>query len=230
MATAFIFAAGRGERLRPLTDSIPKPLLSLGPETLLDRHLRRLSQAGFRHIVMNISHLADKIRDYCGNGDQWDLRIDYSREKPPALETGGGLVHALHLIKDDTFLVINGDIWTDADYAQLMQITPDARAHLWLTENPDHNAQGDFALDGNTRIQNQGTRMLTFTGIAVYRKDALKNLPAGRFSITPHLREWAKDQQITGALLSGRWLDVGTQERLETARRWSAQKHGADHA
>jgi len=161
---AMILAAGRGERLRPLTDTLPKPLFDVGGTTLIERHLEKLAQAGFREIVINLAHLGSLIRETLGDGSKWNLNIHYSQEPEGALDTGGGIQQALPLLGEAPFAVINGDVWTDYPFSRLRAIKCD-HAHLVLVNNPEHNQNGDFALQTG-RIDQDGQPRFTFSGIS----------------------------------------------------------------
>lgn len=213
---AMILAAGRGERLRPLTDSTPKPLLEVKGRPLIEHHLERLANAGFREVIINLAHLGDMIRDTLGNGSNWGLNIHYSPEPPGALDTGGGIQQALPLLGDSPFAVINGDVYSQYPLARLRAIKC-SYAHLVLVPNPGHNPEGDFALRGGY-IASEGQPCHTFSGISVYHPQFFDPAPGGRFSIVPLLRNAAALQQVTGELYKGEWHDIGTLERLETLR------------
>ncbi len=210
---AMILAAGRGERMRPLTDQIPKPLLMVGDSPLIVHHIRALQQAGVTNLVINHAHLGEQIEDYLGTGEQFGLNIRYSAEgEGAALETGGGIYKALPLLGEEPFLVINSDVWTDMDYAGLS--IGDVDAHLFLVNNPDHNPQGDFALmDG--KVYQQGSAKLTFSGIGIYRPELFANCKPGRFPLAPLLRDAMDRNRVSGELFSGSWIDVGTPQRLK---------------
>ncbi len=213
---AMILAAGRGDRLRPLTDNIPKPLLEIDGVSLLARHLDRLAQAGFREVVVNLSHLGDMICETIGNGSGWGLNIHYSEEPPGALDSGGGIQQALHLLGSAAFAVINGDVFTDYPLARLRAIKCD-HAHLVLVPNPAHNPDGDFALSAG-HISTEGGPRNTFSGISVYNPRFFDAAKRGRYSVVPMLREAARLRQVTGELYDGNWHDIGTLERLELLR------------
>lgn len=211
---ALILAAGRGERLRPLTDTLPKPLFDIHGKTLIEYHLENLAQAGFREIVINLDHLGDLIRDTLGDGSSWGLNIHYSQEPTGALDTGGGIHQALANLGEAPFAVINGDLFTDYPLARLRAIKCD-HAHLVMIPNPDHNRKGDFALQAG-RIDPDGQPRFTFSGISVYHPRFFKTCQAGRFSVVPMLISAARENKITGEVFRGNWHDVGTKERLDT--------------
>jgi len=244
---ALIFAAGLGERMRPLTDTVPKPLLIAGGQPLIVWHLRKLAQIGVRDVVVNTSWLADRFPETLGDGSRFGVRIAYAYEGPTPLETGGGMWNALPLlgterISEEPFIAINGDIWTDYDFAKLPQ-EPDGDAHLILVDNPSHNPQGDFLLRGDGRVSSgcgasdlnhgaldsasdAGTR-LTFAGIGVYRpklfddwRRIIGDLPGTherppRFKLAPLLRAAMARESVSGEHHFGHWTDVGTPERLQ---------------
>lgn len=212
---AMVLAAGRGERMRPLTDRTPKPLLPVAGRPLIVWHLERLARAGFRELVINHAHLGDQIEALLGDGDAWGIAIRYSPEPPGALETAGGIVQALPLLGDAPFLVVNGDIWCDWDVRRARgALAASDLAHLVLVPNPAHNGQGDFALNGN-RIAGDGESRLTFAGIGVYRRELFAGLEAGRpAKLAPLLRTAMNEGRVGGELHAGRWVDVGTPDRL----------------
>jgi MurNAc alpha-1-phosphate uridylyltransferase len=212
-----ILAAGRGERLRPLTDTTPKPLLEVGGKLLIEHHLERLATAGFREIVINLSHLGDKIRETLGNGSNWGLNIHYSPEPIGALGTGGGIKQALPQLGEAPFAIINGDVFTHYPLARLRAIKCD-HSHLVLVANPAHNPNGDFALTGGYVVENQQPRF-TFSGISVYHPRFFDSAAEGNFSVVPMLQTAMAQQQVTGQLYKGVWHDIGTRERLEDLRK-----------
>lgn len=208
---AMILAAGRGERMRPLTDHTPKPLLSVGGRPLIEHHLSRLADAGYREVIVNLAWLGDRIREALGDGSRFGLRIHYSSEPAGALETAGGIRHALPLLGDEPFLVVNGDIWCDHP---LTPYDPGAAlAHLILVDNPPHHPQGDFALRGG-RVDIAGSPHLTFSGIGYYRPELFATLQDGPQPLAPLLRQAIARDQVSGERYPGTWIDVGTPERL----------------
>lgn len=213
---AMILAAGRGERLRPLTDTLPKPLIEVGGKPLIEYHLERLSAAGFQDIVINQGHLGHLLPEHLGDGDRWNLRIHWSAEPPEALETGGGIFQALPLLGNGPFLLVNGDIFTDYPLARLRNIKCD-QAHLVLVPNPEHNPDGDFALQG-ARVRSEGPDRFTYSGLAVYHPRLLADSVAGRYSIVPILRKAMDNSLVTGELYRGKWMDIGNLERLQALR------------
>lgn len=204
-----ILAAGRGERLRPLTDSTPKPLLEVRGKPLIVHHLEALARAGFVEIVVNLSWLGEQIRERLGDGAGFGLRIAYS-EEAEALETAGGVLQALPLL-GERFVVVNADIFTDYDFNRLRgQHSP---VHLVLVENPGHNHAGDFSLDGS-RLLNHGEPSYTFSGIAQYHRSFFDGLEPGKQALAPLLRAACDRGEASGELFQGAWTDIGTVERL----------------
>lgn len=227
---ALLFAAGRGERMRPLTDATPKPLLEAGGKRLIEWHLERLAAAGVREVVINIAHLAGQFPEVLGDGSRYGVRIEYSREGSVPLETGGGILHALPLLGEAPFLAINADTYTDFDFAQL-PAAPRGLAELVLVDNPPQHPQGDFGVDAAGKLlpradAPEAKRTLTFAGIGVYRPEILRDWrttvgdAAGtrenppRFSITPLLRDAIARGEIAWRQHRGSWTDVGTPQRL----------------
>jgi MurNAc alpha-1-phosphate uridylyltransferase len=213
---AMILAAGRGERLRPLTDTVPKPLVELGGKPLIEYHLEALAQAGFREIVINQGHLGEQLAAVLGDGSRWGVHIHWSNEQPEALETGGGIFQALPLLGAGPFLVVNGDVWTDYPFGRLRAVKCDW-AHLVMVPNPGHNPAGDFALHG-ARLREDGSVKQTFSGIGVYHPRLFNGCTPGKFSVVPLLRAAMRERIVTGELYRGRWDDIGTLERLQALR------------
>lgn len=213
---AMILAAGRGERLHPVTDSTPKALMQAGETTLLERHLQRLAGAGFRHCVINLGHLGERIREHVGDGKRWNLEIQYSNEGDDVLETGGGIFKALPLLGESAFLVVNADIWTDFDFARLRNTKCDF-AHLVMIDNPEHNKEGDFELRAGLVKPGAGRR-LTFSGIGSYHPRLFSGLSPGKFPLAPLLTQAMGSHYVTGEYFAGYWLDIGTAERLKSLR------------
>lgn len=210
---AMILAAGRGERLRPLTDRMPKPLVPIDGKPLIEYHIEALASAGFQHIVINQGHLGDMLPAALGNGDRWGVSIQWSDEQPEALETGGGIHQALPMLGRGPFLVVNGDIWTDYPFARLRAVKCDY-AHLVMVPNPPHNPGGDFALR-NAVIREDGPEKLTFAGIAVYHPRILSGCESGRFSMVPLMLRAMNEHLVTGETWNGAWSDIGSRQRLE---------------
>ena len=209
-----ILAAGRGERMRPLTLVRPKPLLEAGGASLIVHHLRALAAAGFVDVVVNLSWLGDQIREALGDGSRYGVRLHYSEEGPEPLETGGGIFRALPLLGAGPFLVLNGDVWTDLDCARLRgRLAPGDLAHLVLVPNPAHNPAGDFVLERGRIVEREGER-LTFSGAGLYRAALFDGCTDGVFKLAPLLRAAARAGRVSGELHEGAWLDIGTPERL----------------
>ena len=211
---AMILAAGRGERMRPLTDHTPKPLLEVKGEPLIVHHIVKLAQLGFSEIIINIAHLGHKIEETLGDGSFWGVKIIYSDEQEEgALDSGGGIVKALPLLGEDTFLVVNGDVWCDYDFDPSFDLKDDL-AHLILVVNPEHNPDGDFSLK-KTRVLNDGEEKLTFSGIGYYSPKLFDGLSYGKYGLAPLLREAIKKDRIGGTYYKGIWHDIGTPQRLK---------------
>lgn len=233
---AMLLAAGRGERMRPLTDTVPKPLLPVAGKPLLVWHLERLAALGIGEVVVNLSHLAGAIRERLGDGRPWGLRIRYSDEGEPPLETGGGLLQALPLLGDAPFLLVNGDVWSDLDFGTLPR-EPEGLAHLVLVDNPEHHPAGDFWLAAGGRVEDgasvpdPGARRLTYAGIGVFRpgiltgwRSVIGHAPGARatpprFPLAPLLRAAMRAGEVSGRHHAGAWSDVGTPERLAALER-----------
>jgi N-acetyl-alpha-D-muramate 1-phosphate uridylyltransferase len=214
---ALIFAAGRGERMRPLTDTTPKPLLRVRGKPMIVRHLEALARAGVNEVVINTSHLAAKFPDALGDGSQWNLRIHYSYEGPAPLDSGGGMLRALPFLGHETFIAVNGDVVTDFDFSMLPH-NPDGIAHLVVIDNPPHHPNGDFVLrDG--RLYDEVTPRLTFAGMGVYRPSLLDGQTGGTFSMVPLLRDAMRRGEVTGENYRGAWTDIGTPQRLAEINR-----------
>ncbi|WP_407294828.1 N-acetylmuramate alpha-1-phosphate uridylyltransferase MurU [Stutzerimonas zhaodongensis] len=213
---AMILAAGKGERLRPLTLHTPKPLVRAGGVPLIEYHIRALAEAGFDELVINHAWLGEQIEAHLGDGARLGVHINYSPEGEP-LETGGGIHRALPLLGDSPFLVVNGDIWTDYDFRRLNRPL-EGLAHLVLVNNPAHHLQGDFTLiDG--RVRDELSAALTYSGIAVLSPELFQSCAAGAFKLAPLLRQAMLDGRVTGEHHSGHWIDVGTLERLAEVER-----------
>jgi MurNAc alpha-1-phosphate uridylyltransferase len=207
-----ILAAGRGERLRPLTDHTPKPLLPVRGKPLIEWHLEALARGGVREVVINLSWLGAQIRDALGNGERWGVSIHYSDEGPVALETGGGIFRALPLLGEQPFLLVNGDIFTDFECTR-MALAPGAHAHLLLVPNPAHHPGGDFALDGAV-VNETGAPRYTYAGVAKFHPDFFAGCSDGRFPLLPLLRRAIAERRLQGEVYRGLWTDVGTAQRL----------------
>ena len=210
---AMILAAGKGERMRPLTLTTPKPLVRAGGVPLIEYHLRALARAGFTEIVINHAWLGQQIEDYLGDGSRFGVSIHFSPEGEP-LETGGGIFRALPLLGDEAFVVVNGDIWTDYDFSALRQPL-EGLAHLVLVDNPEHHPDGDFILaDGKVHDGEPAADKLTYSGIAVLHPQLFDGCPDGAFRLAPLLRKAMAEGRVSGEHLKGHWVDVGTHERL----------------
>lgn len=223
---ALILAAGKGERMRPLTHHTPKPLLAAGGKRLIEWHIEKLASCGIRDIVINTSWLAECFEPALGDGSSWNVRLHYSYEGSEPLETGGGMLQALRIIGDEIFIAVNGDIWSDVDYSALPTEIP-GLAHLVLVDNPVHNAKGDFVLAANGKVESDGQEKLTFSGIGIYQPalfnhwreiignaDGVDEIPP-RFKLAPLLRHAMQHHQVSGEHHAGHWTDVGTPERLQ---------------
>lgn len=233
---AMILAAGRGERMRPLTDDCPKPLLKVAGMPLIEHHIVKLAQAGITDIVINHAWLGYKIEEYLQDGSQWGVSIRYSRETQGALETAGGIIKALPLLveKDEPnapFLVVNGDVYTDFDFTHIPLLPSDCLANIWLVANPEHNLKGDFLLAEEASTLNKSNKVYnltskenqpqqhqayTFSGIALYKPEffTAHSHDAAILPLGPLLRETAENLELSGTILKGQWTDVGTPERL----------------
>jgi MurNAc alpha-1-phosphate uridylyltransferase len=212
---AMILAAGRGERMRPLTLTRPKPLLEVGGQALIEHHLRSLAAAGFAQVVVNLSWLGEQICAALGDGARLGVEVRYSDEGPEPLETGGGIFRALPLLGTAPFLVLNGDVWTDYPYASLRErLRAGDLAHLVLVPNPPHNGVGDFVLREGRMIEGGPGERFTFSGIGVYRPELFEGCQDGAFKLAPLLRSAARAGRVSAELYDGDWLDIGTPERL----------------
>jgi MurNAc alpha-1-phosphate uridylyltransferase len=209
-----LLAAGKGERMRPLTDAIPKSLLAVGGKPIVARLIEQLAAEGFREIVLNHAHLGRMIEEALGRGERFGVRIQYSREAE-ALETAGGIATALPLLGKAPFAAVNADLYTDYPFGRLRSALSDgALAHIVLVDNPAHHPAGDFALDEG-RVANAGASMLTFSGIGLYRPELFAAIaPGTRVRLAPLLRDAAVRRNLTGEHYRGRWRDIGTPERL----------------
>ena len=220
---ALIFAAGKGERMRPLTDTCPKALLQVRGMPLIGWHLAALRAAGILDIVINSGWLGEQLPAQLGDGSAYGVNIQWSHEPPEPLETGGGMRRALHLLGDAPFVATNADIYTDFDYASL-PAAPTGLAHLVLVDNPQHHPRGDFALRAG-RVHLCGSERLTFSGIGVYRPELVAHYPEGRYGLAPILREAIDFGQVTGEHHRGRWSDIGTPERLALLNEQAGHAH-----
>lgn len=244
---AMILAAGRGERLRPLTDHTPKPLIKVNGIPLIEHHIVKLAAAGITEIVINLAWLGEQIEQYLQDGSRWNVSLQYSWERPHALETAGGIIKALPLLTDpqdvsaahDTFLVINGDIYCDYDFSSIPDLAENDLAHLWLVPNPEHHPEGDFQLLAHRvstlSSQEQATSdnvsykpSYTFSGVGLYKAALFYQLAQNKIDETentvlklgPSLKVYASKGLIQGELLTSFWTDVGTLERLQQVNRY----------
>lgn len=217
---AMILAAGKGERMRPLTLHTPKPLIPVAGVPLIEYHLRALAQAGVTEVVINHAWLGDRIEAHLGDGARFGLQIVYSQESQP-LETGGGIYQALPLLGADPFILVNGDVFTDYDFA-VLQKPLQGLAHLVLINNPAHHLEGDFSLEEG-RVLAPTTATLTYSGIAVLHPELFSGCQAGAFKLAPLLRQAIAQGQVSGEQFNGCWIDVGTPERLAAAQAVLAQ-------
>jgi len=218
-----ILAAGRGERMRPLTDNLPKPLLKVAGKMLIEYHLEKLSAAQITDVVINHAWLGEKIEQALGDGSRYALNIHYSPEEE-ALETAGGIVNALPLLRgvtdeSEAFIVINGDIYCDYDISNLPS-SLSGLAHLVLVNNPPHNPEGDFVLTKSGLVEKTGINKKTFSGIGVYHPDLFKDYPSGKLALAPVLRKAMEKNQVSGEFYQGGWHDIGTPERLDELERY----------
>jgi len=215
---AIVLAAGRGERLRPITDTLPKPLVQVAGKPLIAYHLEALARAGVRDVVINLSWLGDQIRAALGDGSRYGLRITYTDEGPVALETGGGIFNAIQLLRPGPFLVVNGDTFTDIDLGALRagadaDTRAGALARIVLVPNPTQHPRGDFGLEGD-RVVERDTDRFTYSGVGVYRPELFEGCTAGKFPLAPLLIRAIAAGRLRGQMHSGEWCDVGTPQRL----------------
>lgn len=213
---ALVLAAGRGERMRPLTDTVPKPLLPVAGRPLIAYHLEALARAGVRDVVVNLAWLGERLRAALGDGARYGVRIRYSDEGTEALETGGGIFHALPLLGPGAFFIVNGDTWTDFDFRQLTldpEVDGGALARLVLVKNPAHHPQGDFGLVGDVVVE-RATERLTYAGIGIMRPELFAGSQGGKFPLRPLLERAIAAGSLRGELYRGEWWDVGSPERL----------------
>lgn len=228
VTTAMVLAAGRGERMRPLTDSTPKPLLEVAGRPLIEHHLIKLAAAGFKRIVINHAHLGEQIVSALGDGERWNITIQFSAERD-ALETAGGIANSLHLIGSEAFAVVNSDVFSEYDYkglrvaAQRLRDDGKRLAHLVLVDNPTHNPAGDFALRNGT-VALDSDNKLTFGGLAAYRADMFATVtPGEKKALGPMLKSEVRAGRVSGEHFHGSWTDVGTRERLALANQQANQ-------
>ncbi len=210
---AMVLAAGRGERLRPITDTLPKPLVEIAGKPLIVYHLEALARAEVRDVVINLSWLGEKIRAALGDGARYGVRIAYSEEGPVPLETGGGIHRALPLLGPGPFLVVNSDVWTDVDFSHFPTLEAGADAWLLLAPNPPQHLRGDFGLDGELVVEREADRF-TYTGIGIYRPELFAGCAPGKFPLLPLLRRAIAARRLRGQVYRGEWLDIGSPDRL----------------
>jgi MurNAc alpha-1-phosphate uridylyltransferase len=208
-----VLAAGRGERMRPITDTVPKPLVEIAGKPLIVYHLEALARAAVRDVVINLSWLGERIRAALGDGSRYGVRIRYSDEGPVALETGGGIHRALALLGPDPFLLVNGDIWTDMKFGELPALADGADALIVLAPNPPHHPRGDFGLEGDRVIERETDR-LTYTGVGIYRAALFAGCSPGAFPLLPLLKRAMGARRLRGTVHQGEWFDIGSPERL----------------
>lgn len=227
---AMILAAGIGQRMRPLTNHSPKPLLTVNQKTLLDYHLEKIQLAGIEEVIINLAYLGEKIRDHLQQHSYRDLHIRFS-EEPEPLETGGALLHAKKLLGDDDFLLVNGDVWSDLDYRHLITTKPELHqlGHLVLVPNPDFHPQGDFGLDKKNHwvCEKNQSNAFTFAGISIISPELIERYSGKRtkFPLVEAFREALTQKKLTGELHSGYWSDVGTPQRLDELQNFLSRPH-----
>ena len=218
-----LLAAGFGQRMRPLTDHTPKPLLQVAGTPLIEHHIRRLAELGLEDLVINVSHLAQQIIDYCGDGSRWGVSITYSPESTP-LETAGGIINALPLLGDAPFMVVNGDVWTDYPFSQLASHKLDevtSEAHLVLVDNPPQHPLGDFSLDSDSQLGLKEPHCMgyTYAGLGLYSPKFFAGVETGILALRPLLDKAIANGLTSGEYYGGEWVDVGTPERLNSLDR-----------
>ncbi|WP_115711336.1 nucleotidyltransferase family protein [Legionella sainthelensi] len=216
MKTAMILAAGRGERLKPITEVIPKALCIVKGKPLIEHHVINLAKAGFKRIVINHAYLGGKIRQYLGNGEHWNIEICYSAEPPGGLETGGGIVNALPLLGNQPFITVNADIYTHFDYSLLQPENVDSIHVILVPKNPALNHHGDFGIINENKLSNT-PREYTLAGICCYHPQIFTNCKQGRYSVTPLIRHCAEQHEATAHVYKGIWFDIGSLPRLYAA-------------
>ena len=220
--TAMILAAGRGTRMRELTDNCPKPLLKMAGTSLIEYHLHALAKAGIQRIIINTAYLGEMLEAALGDGSHWGVAIEYSRELELGLETAGGIIHALPLIGTEPFIVVNGDVWSDYDFAQL-SLGPVHLAKLILVDNPAHNPEGDFGIDADDLLSLSALPRYTFSGISIYRPSFFADLPSGFLPLREPLQQGIAKGVVGAEYYSGKWQDIGTPERLSELERQLAR-------
>ncbi|RUO27907.1 mannose-1-phosphate guanylyltransferase [Aliidiomarina sedimenti] len=216
---AMILAAGRGSRMRPLTDQLPKPLLTAAGTPLIDYHLHKLAKAGVTHVVINHAWLGQQLEAHIGDGSRFGVSVAWSPEPAGGLETAGGIIRALPMLGDEPFIVVNGDVWSDIDYHELPAQLGDAHGHLVLVENPPHHSEGDFALN-HGRISLETTPRYTFSGVSVISPQLFAGFDEGFLKLRPVFEQAIHGGLLTGRLHQGYWCDVGTPQRLAELDRY----------
>lgn len=220
---AMILAAGRGERLRPITDTCPKPLVKVGNKTLIEWHLEKLKKAGIRDIIINSAYLSSMIVSALGDGHSFGVNITHSVEGSSGLETAGGIINALPFFEGEDFLVVNGDTFIDGDYRQFLKpLNKGMQARLYLVDNPEHNLKGDFSLDENGLCKRGAG--YTFSGTAVYSCKGFEHHEIKKEPLLPYLEKWSEEKTLCGETLDGKWFDVGTVQRLDTVNNYVREK------
>lgn len=218
-----LLAAGRGERLRPITDTLPKPLVQIAGRPLIAYHLEALARAGVRDVVINLSWLGERIRAALGSGQAYGVRIAYSEEGPEPLETGGGIVQALPLLGPEPFLIVNADIWTDMDLGRCLMLEDDADARIVLAPNPPHHPCGDFGIEGGLVVDG-GRERFTYTGVGLYRPEFFAGCRPGKFPLLPLLKRAIGARRLRGEVFRGAWFDAGSPQRLASLDAWVRRK------
>ncbi|MCR9192800.1 MAG: nucleotidyltransferase family protein [Gammaproteobacteria bacterium] len=216
MKTAMLLAAGRGERLRPLTDHYPKALCKLYDKPLIDHHLQHLAAAGFQRVIINHAYLGGHIRRFVQQNGNHGLDIIFSPEPPGGLETGGGIVNVLEVLGPKPFVTINSDIYCDYDLSKL-KLPKESLAHIVLVNKPSYRQIGDYGLQANGLVTNEDKQFI-FSGINIFHPDFFKQAVRGRYSLTPMMRHFTDLKQITGEMYPGVWFDIGTPEQLKLAK------------
>lgn len=216
MKTAMILAAGRGERLKPLTERIPKAMCVVKEKPLIEHHVSNLAKAGFERLVINHAYLGGQIRQHLGNGSHWGVEICYSPEPPGGLETGGGIVNALPLLGNQPFITVNADIYTDFDFTQLQPVNPDSMHVILVNKNPELNHHGDFGLVNQKQLTNTNPEYI-LAGICCYHPEIFANCKQGRYSVAPLIRHYADQAKATANIYDGVWFDIGSLKRLHAA-------------
>lgn len=214
MKTAMILAAGRGERLKPITEVLPKALCIVKDKPLIEHHIINLAKAGFKQIVINHAYLGGQIRQYLGTGERWNVEICYSPEPPGGLETGGGIVNALPLLGNQPFITVNADIYTDFDFSLLQSANVDSIHVILVPKNPTLNHHGDFGIINENQLSNT-PREYTLAGICCYHPQVFTHCKQGRYSVTPIIRHHVEQHKVTASVYKGMWFDIGSLSRLQ---------------